>query len=192
MSYEVFLKGRIIDKSGNGIANLPVFVKTITSNDPIRGIKTTSTYASGTTGGAGDVMFSGVAANTYDIWTVHPSGTFKLENLVVKNEFIVVPGGSEAIYEQRTFIRSQDSVGASGIVAQYPLSPVWIREGNINYARPAESGINSGYVTNTWENRLDGTLYSGTVMMQKEFGDRQYHSNQNIFQTSTFTLRILT
>jgi len=191
MAYEVNLQGRIIDTNNVALPGLTVDLKQVLENDNIRGIKTYQTTGTETTDGNGFVVFSGISSATYDAFVTHASGTFSLQNIIVKNEYPVVPGGTEALFESRTYIRSQETVGPSGIMVSNEITPVWIRTGSIDNAQPAESGVNSGYVTNYWEDRIDGTVYSGTLAMNKELGDRSYHSNQDTYQMQRFTLRIV-
>jgi hypothetical protein len=191
MAYEVNLRGRVVDKASIGLSGLNVALKQLLEVDNIRGTRTYGTTTNKTSDGNGYVLYSGISANTYDAIVTHPSGTFSLYNIIVKNEYPVVPGSTEALFEQRSYIRSQETIGPSGIMTSAEQPPIWIRTGNINYAPAAESGSNAGYVTNVWEDRIDGTLFSGTIQMQKELGDRAFHSNQSTLQVSSFTLKLL-
>ena len=191
MAFEVNLQGRVINQTGTGLSGLNVNLKKILSSDNIRGTKTYQNISTIATDGNGYVLFTSVAPSNYDVFVTHASGTFSLQNLNVKNEYPVIPGGTEALFESRTYIRSQETVGPSGIMVSDEVTPIWIRTGSINHAVPAESGQNAGYVTNVWENRIDGTLYSGTLMMSKELGDRSYHSNQDTLQMQRFTLKVV-
>jgi hypothetical protein len=190
--YEVNVKGRIIDKSNSGISGISVALKRVVEVDNIRGTRTYSSapFLAPGTDANGYVFYSGISVGVYDAIAYHTSGTFTLYNIEVKNEYPVVPGGSEDLFENRSYIRSLESVGPSGIMVEHELTPIWPRYGSIDTAPPAESGQNAGYVTNVWEDRIDGVLYSGTLMMSKELGDRSYHSNQATQQVKSFVMRI--
>jgi len=186
MAYETIVTGKITNNYGN-LAGVTVFFNAVREQNSITGYRDTVLAFSGTTDGGGSVQFSGVSAGTYDVQVVSGS-SFYMYNYVVKNSYVVVPGGSEAVEESRTYVRSTETSAPSGIMVPNAYRP------QVQLGVPLETRIETtvalGIVSGTYYNRLNEDPFSVITTLEKETSDYYFRGNQNVKLSQNFTFKL--
>ena len=184
--YETIVTGKIINKSGT-INGVTVYLNAVKEQNSITGYRNVTPVFTGTTDGNGSVQFSGVTAGLYDVQVVSGS-SFYLYNYVVKNSYVVVPGGSEIVEENRTYVRSSETLAPSGILVSNEYRP------HVQLGVPMdeyrESANTLGIISGTYYNRLDETPFSVVTLLQKEYGNSYWRGNQNVKLSQNFTFKL--
>lgn len=186
----VILNGQVV----SGTAAVPmigatVTLKNILSSDPITGERRTSTVGSTITDSSGRVQFSGTDAGKYDISATIGSRNYSLLDYEVKNNYLVNPGGTEELREGRTVVRSQETVGPSGLLFSNEYRRPFVELGNpLNpYPEPVEG---SGFITNNYNNTL-GDPVTQSTKMNKDIEDRTWLTNQDTQLVQSFIVKIV-
>lgn len=199
MANEVILKVRVLNKALAVQPNRPVLLLNPDTDANPFAPNPTVVVASGNTDSDGYAEFTSVAEGTYDIKIVNASGNSIFNyGYIVKNSYVVDPGGSAQAAESRFAVRSGEHIqGVSagilartsdaqgGVYSSYTFSknPV-VGNGVIVGTQPTANliGGNTGTSTPTYyQNQIDGTDFSvPTTLRGKASGNSYYHDNQNL------------
>ncbi len=135
------------------------------------------------------MQFSGVTAGFYDIQMVSGATTWNLYDYQVKNSFVVVPGGSEFVEENRTFIRSLDTLAPSGIMSSIQPRPN-NKLGVPNKEYP-ELSYDTGSITTVYTNPFnESETFSAVTQKNREYSDDYFRGNQNLKHVQNFTFKL--
>lgn len=187
MAFETIVTGKILANNNSALVGVTVNLNAIKEANTITGYRDIVLVSTGTTDSDGLVQFSGVTAGKYDIHVVSGS-TYKLENYEVKNSYVVVPGGSEFVEEQRTFVRSLETLAPSGIMASKEPRP------DVHLGYPldeyAEQFYNVGTVSGNYVNPLNDDPFASVTMEQRNLSNVYFRGNQNLKAVQNFTFKL--
>lgn len=187
MSFQTIVTGKILNLNNTPAINVPVQLYSFSSVDVRTGIRYTSPYQTAiNTDTNGVVQFSGVDAGVYDVYV--SGSSYQMQNYQVKNSYVVVPGGSEFIEENRSFVRSSETLSPSGIMADATPRP----NNQLGYPDNSypESYYNVGTVSGNFVNRLDDSHFTAVDVIQRNNSDVYYRGDQNVMLSQKFTFRL--
>jgi len=188
MAFETIVTGKILNLNNTPSIGVTVQLNGLVEANNITGYRNVVLISSSSTDTDGFVQFSGVTAGTYDIHVVSGSSTVKMQNYIVKNSYVVVPGGSEFVEENRTFVRSSETLAPSGIMASAEPRP------DVHLGYPldayAEQFYNLGTTSGNYVNHLDDSPFSRLTLKEREYGDVYFRGDQNLKNVQNFTFRL--
>ena len=167
MAYVSNIIAKVVGRTGSPKNSLPCMLLNLDS----------SVVSSGSTTIDGRVVFTGISAGVYNIKVIGSSGNYFLNTYELKNSYVLPIGESSAAFESRTFVRSSDVIGGSGVLTQNKV---------------LLTGITAGGYTGTtiYYSPFDQVPVTGINTLTKQTGNSYYHLNQNLMNVQRVQIAI--
>jgi hypothetical protein len=200
MANEVTVRIKVIDRNDSPISGYPVLIMNPDTDAHPFAPSPTSVVASGDTDMNGSYAFTGIAAGTYDIKLVDPSGNSIYNyNYIVKNSYVVDPAN---VFENRFAVRSgehiqgvgpgilarsSDAIG--GMYSSYTFTKNPVVGTASGTGRRPDGNLIDGTGNTHFQNAVNGDILTlGQSILQKASGNAYYHDNQNLSFTQTLEI----
>jgi hypothetical protein len=146
MANLVSINLQVVDRNGASVNSAPALIYNQNLNNPFSPTQG-SIVQSGNTGDNGRVMFTGIAAGTYDIGVVVTGVQRISRNYVVKNQYLVSPGTTSFDYESKGFVTDQTSTLSPGILTPNLLSGISVAAKSDSIYRGLFTSTGTGFAT---------------------------------------------